>query len=80
MLAYIFYPFGFRLVVRAVFPFGSIRQWSALDRSRTDRAHFQWEIKFMRSIFGKPDAEVNFGCQHVGWEDITKVDLKGTGL
>lgn len=56
-----FYPFDFRLVMSEQFSFDVIHQWTAFEGSRTDRINLQWDMKFIKSIVGKPDTEVHLG-------------------
>ena len=56
-----FYPLEVRLVMSELFSFEVIRHWLALEGSRADRINFEWEMKFVKSIVGKPDTEVHLG-------------------
>lgn len=37
-------------------------------------------MKFIKSIVGKPDTGVHFGGQGIGWEGITKVNIRDKWL
>jgi len=59
-----------------LFSFEVIRQWAEFEGSRTDRINFEWEMKSVKSIVGKPGTEVHFRVNAWGGKVLLKLTLR----